>query len=145
MFAVLLSCSHLQRAKDITGNMRPLSEFKGKVLLIVNVASKVSRIYECSASVCPASVFYNLSCGHLVILTKCEASALSFQCSHTPFFKKHCASLSHPQCGYTDSNYRGLVATYEKYKDYGLEILAFPCDAFNHQGVSLSSQCQPVY
>lgn len=52
-----------------------LSDFKGKVLLIVNVASK---------------------------------------------------------CGYTPQ-YTGLEAIYEKYKDNGLEILAFPCNDFGGQ------------
>lgn len=31
-------------------------------------------------------------------------------------------------CGFTDENYKGLQATYEKYKEFGLEILGFPCN-----------------
>ncbi|KAF5843058.1 thioredoxin-like protein [Dunaliella salina] len=63
-------------AKDIHGNVRTLDEFRGKVVIVTNVASK---------------------------------------------------------CGFTDSNYKGLQATYEKYSAYGLEVLAFPCDQFGHQ------------
>ncbi|EFN58186.1 hypothetical protein CHLNCDRAFT_20756 [Chlorella variabilis] len=32
------------------------------------------------------------------------------------------------QCGYTDANYKGLQTAYAKYQDFGLEILAFPCN-----------------
>eukprot|EP01025_Chloroclados_australasicus_P036259 TRINITY_DN3692_c0_g1_i4.p2 TRINITY_DN3692_c0_g1~~TRINITY_DN3692_c0_g1_i4.p2 ORF type:complete len:297 (+),score=38.04 TRINITY_DN3692_c0_g1_i4:175-1065(+) len=63
-------------ALDISGQLRSMKEFIGKVLLIVNVAS---------------------------------------------------------ECGYTDSNYRGLQQLYAKYKDQGFEILAFPCNQFGMQ------------
>ena len=36
------------------------------------------------------------------------------------------------QCGFTPQ-YAGLQAMYERYKNRGLEILAFPCDQFGHQ------------
>uniref|UniRef100_A0A0E0BHR9 Glutathione peroxidase n=1 Tax=Oryza glumipatula TaxID=40148 RepID=A0A0E0BHR9_9ORYZ len=62
--------------KDIKGNDVKLSEYDGKVLLIVNVASK---------------------------------------------------------CGLTNSNYKELNILYEKYKEKGLEILAFPCNQFAGQ------------
>ncbi|KAI9173842.1 hypothetical protein LWI28_007407 [Acer negundo] len=62
--------------KDARGNDVDLSIYKGKVLLIVNVAS---------------------------------------------------------QCGLTDSNYTELSQLYEKYKNQGLEILAFPCNQFGAQ------------
>ncbi|KAM4094516.1 hypothetical protein ACB094_04G117800 [Castanea mollissima] len=61
---------------DAKGNDVDLSKYKGKVLLIVNVAS---------------------------------------------------------QCGVTNSNYTELNQVYEKYKDQGLEILAFPCNQFGAQ------------
>jgi glutathione peroxidase len=61
--------------KTIDGADKPLSDYKGKVLLIVNVASK---------------------------------------------------------CGYTPQ-YEGLQKLYEKYKDKGFEILAFPCNDFGSQ------------
>ncbi|PKU73676.1 probable phospholipid hydroperoxide glutathione peroxidase [Dendrobium catenatum] len=59
--------------KDARGEDVDLSVYKGKVLLIVNVAS---------------------------------------------------------QCGLTNSNYTEMSQLYEKYKDKGLEILAFPCNQF---------------
>uniref|UniRef100_A0A1J3GX34 Glutathione peroxidase n=1 Tax=Noccaea caerulescens TaxID=107243 RepID=A0A1J3GX34_NOCCA len=59
--------------EDAKGNSLELSQYKDKVLLIVNVASK---------------------------------------------------------CGLTDSNYAELNELYNKYKDKGLEILAFPCNQF---------------
>ncbi|KAL5550717.1 hypothetical protein UlMin_000896 [Ulmus minor] len=62
--------------KDDKGNDVDLSTYKGKVLIIINVASK---------------------------------------------------------CGLTNSNYTELNQLYEKYKDQGLEILAFPCNQFGEQ------------
>lgn len=62
--------------KDAKGTDVKLSEYKGKVLLIVNVASK---------------------------------------------------------CGMTKSNYTELNQLYDKYKDQGLEILAFPCNQFGDE------------
>ncbi|KAL1214811.1 putative phospholipid hydroperoxide glutathione peroxidase 6 [Cardamine amara subsp. amara] len=62
--------------KDAKGNDVDLSTYKGKVLLIVNVAS---------------------------------------------------------QCGLTNSNYTELAQLYQKYKDHGFEILAFPCNQFGGQ------------
>uniref|UniRef100_A0A0D6QRJ9 Glutathione peroxidase n=1 Tax=Araucaria cunninghamii TaxID=56994 RepID=A0A0D6QRJ9_ARACU len=62
--------------KDIRGSDVDLSIYKGKVLLIVNVAS---------------------------------------------------------QCGLTTSNYEEMNELYTKYKDQGLEILAFPCNQFAGQ------------
>lgn len=61
--------------KTMDGENKKLSDYKGKVLLIVNVASK---------------------------------------------------------CGYTPQ-YAGLETIYEKYKDRGFEILAFPCNDFGDQ------------
>ncbi|XP_059640163.1 probable phospholipid hydroperoxide glutathione peroxidase [Cornus florida] len=67
---------HEFTVKDARGNDVDLSSYKGKVLLIVNVAS---------------------------------------------------------QCGLTNSNYTELSQIYEKYKNQGLEILAFPCNQFGAQ------------
>ncbi|KAF2297812.1 hypothetical protein GH714_003561 [Hevea brasiliensis] len=71
--------------KDANGNDVDLSIFKGKVLLIVNVASK---------------------------------------------------------CGLTNSNYTELNQLYEKYKDQGLEILAFPCNQFGEQEPGSNDEIQ---
>ncbi|PQM34597.1 putative phospholipid hydroperoxide glutathione peroxidase [Prunus yedoensis var. nudiflora] len=62
--------------KDAKGNDADLSVYKGKVLLVINVASK---------------------------------------------------------CGLTNSNYTELNELHQKYKDQGLEILAFPCNQFGAQ------------
>ncbi|KAF0149359.1 MAG: Peroxiredoxin [Ignavibacteria bacterium] len=70
--------------KDINGKEVKLSVYKGKVLLIVNVASK---------------------------------------------------------CGYT-KQYAGLEAIYEKYRDKGFEILAFPCNDFGGQEPGTNEEIQ---
>ncbi|KAA3471053.1 putative glutathione peroxidase 4 [Gossypium australe] len=70
---------------DIRGNDVSLSEYKGKVVLIVNVASK---------------------------------------------------------CGLTQSNYKELNVLYEKYKNQGFEILAFPCNQFGGQEPGTNEQIQ---
>ncbi|KAH1108066.1 hypothetical protein J1N35_011834 [Gossypium stocksii] len=71
--------------KDIRGNDVSLSEYKGKVVVIVNVASK---------------------------------------------------------CGLTQSNYKELNVLYEKYKNQGFEILAFPCNQFGGQEPGTNEQIQ---
>lgn len=74
---------HEFTVKDITGNEVDLSDYKGKVLLVVNVAS---------------------------------------------------------QCGFTNSNYKELTELYNKYKDKGFEILAFPCNQFLSQEPGTNEQ-----
>lgn len=73
--------------KDINGNDVSLSDYKGKVLLVVNVASK---------------------------------------------------------CGLTHANYKEMNVLYEKYKDTGLEILAFPCNQFLGQEPGTKEEIQEV-
>ena len=70
--------------KDMDGSDVSLANYKGKVLLIVNVASK---------------------------------------------------------CGLTPQ-YEGLEALYQKYKDQGLEILAFPCNQFLGQEPGTNEEIQ---
>ena len=70
--------------KDIDGKEVSMAQYKGKVLLIVNVASK---------------------------------------------------------CGLTPQ-YEGLEALYQKYKDQGLEILAFPCNQFLGQEPGTNDEIQ---
>ncbi|THG07352.1 hypothetical protein TEA_025857 [Camellia sinensis var. sinensis] len=72
--------------KDIRGNDVPLSNYNGKVVLIVNVASKWQKLFP-------------------------------------PFLAPFCSGL-------TQSNYKELNVLYEKYKDQGFEILAFPSNQF---------------
>ncbi|RDX87672.1 putative glutathione peroxidase 4 [Mucuna pruriens] len=71
--------------KDAKGRDVNLTTYKGKVLLVVNVASK---------------------------------------------------------CGFTNSNYTQLTELYSKYKDTGLEILAFPCNQFLKQEPGSSQQAE---
>ncbi|XP_042033460.1 probable phospholipid hydroperoxide glutathione peroxidase [Salvia splendens] len=71
--------------KDAKGDDINLNAYKGKVLLIVNVAS---------------------------------------------------------QCGLTNSNYTELTQLYQKYKDQGLEILAFPCNQFGSQEPGTNEEIQ---
>ncbi|KAI4372239.1 hypothetical protein MLD38_010493 [Melastoma candidum] len=73
--------------KDARGNEVDLGNYKGKVLLIVNVAS---------------------------------------------------------QCGLANSNYTEMAQLYEKYKDQGLEILAFPCNQFAAQEPGTDEEIQQV-
>ncbi|OAY61693.1 hypothetical protein MANES_01G209675v8 [Manihot esculenta] len=76
---------HEFTVKDARGQDVDLSIYKGKVLLVVNVASK---------------------------------------------------------CGFTDSNYTQLTDLYNKYKDKGFEILAFPCNQFLKQEPGTSEDAQ---
>ncbi|XP_073298764.1 probable phospholipid hydroperoxide glutathione peroxidase [Primulina huaijiensis] len=46
------------------------------------------------------------------------------------------------QCGLTNTNYTELTKLYEKYKDQGLEILAFPCNQFGSQEPGTNEQIQ---
>lgn len=77
--------------KDFEGNNVPLAGFKGKVVLIVNVAS---------------------------------------------------------ECGYTPQ-YKGLEALYEKYKDQGLTVIAFPANNFGGQepgtDAEIKAFCENTY
>uniref|UniRef100_A0A2P2K759 Glutathione peroxidase n=1 Tax=Rhizophora mucronata TaxID=61149 RepID=A0A2P2K759_RHIMU len=76
---------HQFTVKDSRGRDVDLGNYKGKVLLVVNVASK---------------------------------------------------------CGFTDSNYTELTDLYNKYKDEGLEILAFPCNQFLYQEPGTSEEAR---
>ncbi|GKU86648.1 hypothetical protein SLEP1_g1145 [Rubroshorea leprosula] len=76
---------HEFAVKDCKGKDVDLTIYKGKVLLVVNVASK---------------------------------------------------------CGLMDKNYTQLTELYNKYKDKGLEILAFPCNQFLKQEPGTSQEAQ---
>ena len=72
--------------KDIDLNLIKLDQYKGKTILIVNVASA---------------------------------------------------------CGFTPQ-YKGLQSMYEKYKDKGLEILAFPCNQFGGQESGTNEEIRKI-
>lgn len=76
---------HDFEVEDIKGSKVSLADYKGKVCLVVNVAS---------------------------------------------------------QCGLTDSNYKGLTDLYEKYKDQGFVVLAFPSNQFGGQEPGKNEQIQ---
>ncbi|KAL8167703.1 hypothetical protein V2J09_009202 [Rumex salicifolius] len=76
---------HEFTVKDSRGNDVDLSIYKGKVLLVVNVASR---------------------------------------------------------CGFTDTNYTQLTELYQKNKDRGFEILAFPCNQFLKQEPGTSAEAE---
>ncbi|KAK4441694.1 putative glutathione peroxidase 4 [Sesamum alatum] len=76
---------HEFTVKDCKGRDVDLSTYKGKVLLVVNVASK---------------------------------------------------------CGFTNTNYTQLTELYSRYKDKGLEILAFPCNQFLYQEPGSSQEAE---
>ncbi|KAF3569316.1 hypothetical protein DY000_02012280 [Brassica cretica] len=93
--------------EDANGNSLELSQYKDKVLLIVNVASKWLAFYTSS----DAKRLFILSCLY--------ADDLS---------------------GMTSSNYTELNELYSKYKDKGLEILAFPCNQFGEEEPGTTDQ-----
>ncbi|THG07348.1 hypothetical protein TEA_025853 [Camellia sinensis var. sinensis] len=99
--------------KDIRGNDVPLSNYNGKVVLIVNVASKWQDI---RGNDVPLSN-YN---GKVVLIVNV---ASKWQKLLPPFLAPFCSGL-------TQSNYKELNILYEKYKDQGFEILAFPSNQF---------------
>lgn len=86
--------------QDAKGNDVDLSIYKGKVLLIVNVAS---QWYVVSSSL-------NASIQNLCFHTPMEVTYL---------YAVVCCS------GLTNSNYTEMAKLYEKYKDQGLIIFAF--------------------
>ncbi|WVZ25360.1 hypothetical protein V8G54_003904 [Vigna mungo] len=48
------------------------------------------------------------------------------------------------QCGLTQTNYKELNALYDKYKNQGFEILAFPCNQFAGQEPGNNEEIQEV-
>ena len=46
------------------------------------------------------------------------------------------------KCGFTDANYKGLQAAYDKYRSHGLEVLAFPSDEFGGQEPGTDEEIQ---
>ncbi|KAJ0052662.1 hypothetical protein Pint_03372 [Pistacia integerrima] len=107
---------HEFTVKDSRGKDVDLSIYKGKVLLVVNVASKwysFSPLFFLSAS----------GFG----LDFCFFFTLLFAVSNS---------------GFTDSNYTQLTDLYNKYKDKGFEVLAFPCNQFLKQEPGSSEEAQ---
>ncbi|XP_074332616.1 putative phospholipid hydroperoxide glutathione peroxidase isoform X1 [Apium graveolens] len=91
--------------KDGKGNDVELSKYKGKVLLIVNVASQ----------------------WYVIDLSMMSINDVNVLCTTGHMFDFRSTF------GLTTSNYTELAELYQKYKDQGLEILAFPCNQFNGQ------------
>lgn len=122
---------------DIGGSPRQLSDFKGKVLIIVNVASKcgftgarcrldtLSRAW-CCGTVGGALAPHAAGCrrGSRPCCKVLPAGACSDTASHTHTPTQSPAPF---QCN-AESNYQGLQQLHSKYKEQGLEVLAFPCN-----------------
>ncbi|GER44561.1 glutathione peroxidase [Striga asiatica] len=106
--------------KDAKGNDVDLSIYKGKVLLIVNVASQCCLVFSANMALPILAAFDELS----------------------PKPEKNNCILSICHSGLTNSNYTELTKLYEKYKDQGLEILAFPCNQFGSQEPGTNEQIQ---
>jgi glutathione peroxidase len=45
-------------------------------------------------------------------------------------------------CGYTYTNYKGLMELHSRYKDYGLEVIAFPSNQFGEQEPKSNNEIQ---
>jgi glutathione peroxidase len=99
------------KAKKIDGTELDFADLKGKAVLIVNTASQV-RIVRCMEvhGMQPHQVLSQTSIA-------CKSSPMSFP----PL-----------QCGFT-GQYKGLQELYDKHKDQGFTILAFPCNQFGGQ------------
>ncbi len=92
-------------AVDIDGTPRALSQFSGQ-----------ARLHRARSPATPRAVLLTCPCTPTrpppqVTLVVNVASA----------------------CGYTASNYAGLQASYDRYKDGGFAVLAFPCNQFGAQ------------
>jgi len=47
-------------------------------------------------------------------------------------------------CGYTEQNYKQLPQLYKKYREKGLEIIAFPCNQFGFQEPGTNQQIKEL-
>ncbi|XWS31606.1 hypothetical protein CRYUN_Cryun23aG0090800 [Craigia yunnanensis] len=109
---------HEFTVKDTKGQDVDLSIYKGKVLLVVNVASKWFF-----------SLFLIFLFSHVFFL-------------FPDFISKFSTFVILMNSGFTDSNYTQLTDLYNKFKDGGLEILAFPCNQFLKQEPGTSQEAQ---
>ncbi|KAI3428611.1 hypothetical protein D9Q98_007434 [Chlorella vulgaris] len=57
------------------------------------------------------------------------------QALHTAHLAGHVTLIVNvaTHCGFTEANYEGLTRLHERYKEFGFEVLAFPCNQFGHQ------------
>ncbi|KAI5657958.1 hypothetical protein M9H77_26751 [Catharanthus roseus] len=187
--------------KDIRGNDVPLSDYRGKVVLVVNVASKwypTLLIFSLGPAIPNFFLFF---CKPMLGSVKLEQAnswkicissswgggvptllagpvgSVQYLLGSSPpsFFLVNCIQGS-PQetldlypkivagarslrkilltgllsnitnisfcSGLTQSNYKELNVLYEKYKDQGFEILAFPCNQFGWQEPGTNDEIQ---
>ncbi|CAH8378943.1 unnamed protein product [Eruca vesicaria subsp. sativa] len=103
---------HEFTVKDSSGKEVDLSVYQGKVLLVVNVASKWSFSFF-------------LFVVNLYPQIQNDSSRVSIK---TCFV---CFGLGNS--GFTETNYTQLTELYRKYKDQGFVVLAFPCNQFLNQ------------
>ncbi|KAM3289813.1 putative glutathione peroxidase 8 isoform X2 [Capsicum chacoense] len=115
---------------DAMGKDVDLSIYKGKVLIIVNVASKWERI-----NLCPEDNHEFITFLFLVIrVTHSVVLVIFFLIELLTII---CFVV---YSGMTNSNYTELNQLYEKYKNKGLEILAFPCNQFGEEEPGTNDQ-----
>lgn len=112
----------LQSAIDIDGQEVHLSKYAGKVVIVVNVASACGYTdSNYKGAMFPTRCLLDLST-HVIqnnLRLRIRMSSIL-----TDSIKK--IDWFHPLS--PSSFPLGLQATYEKYKEFGLEILGFPCN-----------------
>ncbi|KAJ8437342.1 hypothetical protein Cgig2_009682 [Carnegiea gigantea] len=125
---------HEFTVKDSKGKDVDLSIYKGRVLLVVNVASQWFSA--------PSSFFFFFFISsHLFCECICNSIWIFFVHSFT-YAKLTCLSFVGVGSGLTNTNYTQLTELYQKYKGKDFEILAFPCNQFMKQEPGTSEEAE---
>lgn len=117
-------------AKTIQDTELPFSELKGKVVLLVNTASKCGFTPQVrwARSVIPAT-FLRALCQHQLCKHDCQVQSLAPSASpECTLVRRPCAETNLRPVAPAWLQYQGLQQLHDKYKDQGLVILGFPCD-----------------
>lgn len=113
---------------DIGGSPRQLNDYRGKVLIVVNVASKCG--FTGAGHAHGRRVLWH----GLTLYQTVGCCSTSTRPNH---MQLHLTWSTAPSFA-ADSNYQGLQQLYSKYREQGLEVLAFPC---NQVWVAASCGC----
>ncbi|KAL9655822.1 hypothetical protein ABK040_000886 [Willaertia magna] len=120
-------------AVDAQENTISMEDYRGKVVLIVNVASKCGFADQYGMFIVYSSTFPLISLKYIHYTTFCclnlKPNILSVNINHFNLKYNFKIYLKEP-----------LQKLYEEYKDKGLEILAFPCNQFGKQEPGNSSE-----